>query len=81
MSKGNARVVTMRRVVEGLTFTVSSRWVGLRVLLAPIGPAESAIVVDILSERSDKRCKISHGVLTFGRVRILGTEINRIKQI
>jgi hypothetical protein len=63
MSSGKARVVTKRRVVDGLTLTVSSRGVGLR-LVAAIRFSEPAVGVDMLLIRSNNswRCKVSHGL-------------------
>jgi hypothetical protein len=48
MSSGNAIVVTIRRVVEGLTFRVSSAGVALRLLPAVRGlPELTGPVVDV----------------------------------
>jgi len=47
MRSGKARVVTIRRVVEGLTFAVSSADVGLRILPAPTALAEPVLDVDM----------------------------------
>ena len=64
MSSGKAIVVTIRRVVEGLTFRVSSAGVILRPLPTLRGLSEltePVVVVDMLSG-SDRRYKVSHGL-------------------
>ena len=64
MSSGKAIVVTIRRVVEGLTLRVSSAGVILRPPPALRGLSELTepfVVVDMLSG-SDRRYKVSHGL-------------------
>jgi hypothetical protein len=47
MSSGKARVVTNRRVLEGLTLAVSSAGVALRGLLIPSAFIEASLDVDM----------------------------------
>jgi hypothetical protein len=49
MSSGKARVVTSRRVLEGLTFAVSSAGVALRGRSTPSAFSEALIDVDMSS--------------------------------
>ena len=63
MSSGNARVVTSRRVVEGLTFAVSSADVGLRGLPTTTALAEPVLDVDMSTVESRvvmQKPKVSH---------------------
>lgn len=64
MSSGKARVVTSRRVIEGLTFAVSSADVGLRV--PPTATVLVEPVLDVDMSTVDCRVvmqkpKVSHG--------------------
>ena len=64
MSSGKARVVTMRRVVEGLTFAVRSADVGIRGLPTPTALGEPVLDVDMSTVESRvvmQKPKVSHG--------------------
>jgi hypothetical protein len=72
MSSGNAIVVTIRRVVEGLTFRVSSAGVALRLLPAVRGlPELTGPVVDVdmmLRSAATGDTKSVTACFDFGRV-------------
>ena len=66
MSSGKAIVVKIRRVVDGLTFRVSSAGVALRLLPAARGLPEltgPVVDVDMISiAQCDRRYKVSHAL-------------------
>jgi hypothetical protein len=71
MSSGNAIVVTIRRVVEGLTFRVSSAGVTLRLLPGVRGLpelAEPVVDVDMISSSVATGTKSVTACFDFGRV-------------